>query len=393
MTIQNIEDVMERIMSLNRNLNEESLKTLLSASGWDREDILEGLRIFRATNKNTVAATPIGSRYVSQDQINDEILEPKSDEEVLQEDILQEKPYTFNLKKKEDSQFETEEASKKSVPVELTIPLPVPEKTKVLEKDKENNIETGVEDFMNPGEEVFVSETDNSQKTGKQKKKRSRRLVSLILLLIAFLLLAVAGAYLYIPTFSSWINETFSIRTKQNIIVQDVDRAQVIRPDQNQNISNDSNTNKDPDYTTTASSTDAITIPGQSGEIVTPSSANIPDDQLTELTQEIERLKADLNNYKNSIPESKTQTIVRYISQKGPTGATGRGILSVDATSTGFIINYTDNTNEIVPYSTSTLVGILNSQQVCFRDMNATTTSSSTDICLDKNTVTNLLNR
>lgn len=391
MTIQNIEDVMERIMSLNRNLNEESLKTLLSASGWDREDILEGLRIFRATNKNTVAATPIGSRYVSQDQINDEILEPKSDEEVLQEDILQEKPYTFNLKKKEDSQFETEEASKKSVPVELTIPLPG--KTKVLEKDKESNTETEVENFMNPEEGVFVSETNDSQKTGKQKKKRSRRLVSLILLLIAFLLLAVAGAYLYIPTFSSWINETFSIRTKQNIIVQDVDRAQVIRPDQNQNISNDSNTNKDPDYTTTASSTDAITIPGQSGEIVTPSSANIPDDQLTELTQEIERLKADLNNYKNSIPESKTQTIVRYISQKGPTGATGRGILSVDATSTGFIINYTDNTNEIVPYSTSTLVGILNSQQVCFRDMNATTTSSSTDICLDKNTVTNLLNR
>ncbi|MDD3940634.1 MAG: hypothetical protein PHQ01_03650 [Candidatus Pacebacteria bacterium] len=391
MTIQNIEDVMERIMSLNRNLNEESLKTLLSASGWDREDILEGLRIFRATNKNTVAATPIGSRYVSQDQINDEILEPKSDEEVLQEDILQEKPYTFNLKKKEDSQSETEEASKKSALAELTIPLPG--KTKVLEKDKESDSETGVENFMNPKEGGFVSETDDSQKTGKQKKKRSRRLVSLILLLIAFLLLAVAGAYLYIPTFSSWINETFSIRTKQNIIVQDVDRAQVIRPDQNQNISNDSNTNKDPDYTTTASSTDAITIPGQSGEIVTPSSANIPDDQLTELTQEIERLKADLNNYKNSIPESKTQTIVRYISQKGPTGATGRGILSVDATSTGFIINYTDNTNEIVPYSTSTLVGILNSQQVCFRDMNATTTSSSTDICLDKNTVTNLLNR
>lgn len=391
MTIQNIEDVMERIMSLNRNLNEESLKTLLSASGWDREDILEGLRIFRATNKNTVAATPIGSRYVSQDQINDEILEPKSDEEVLQEDILQEKPYTFNLKKKEDSQSETEEASKKSALAELTIPLPG--KTKVLEKDKESDSETGVENFMNPKEGGFVSETDDSQKTGKQKKKRSRRLVSLILLLIAFLLLAVAGAYLYIPTFSSWINETFSIRTKQNIIVQDVDRAQVIRPDQNQNISNDSNTNKDPDYTTTASSTDAITIPGQSGEIVTPSSANIPDDQLTELTQEIERLKADLNNYKNSIPESKTQTIVRYISQKGPTGATGRGILSVDATSTGFIINYTDNTNEIVPYSTSTLVGILNSQQVCFRDMNATTTSSSTDICLDKNTVTNLLNK
>lgn len=33
MTIQNIDDVMDRIMSLNRNLNEDSLKVLLSASG------------------------------------------------------------------------------------------------------------------------------------------------------------------------------------------------------------------------------------------------------------------------------------------------------------------------------------------------------------------------
>lgn len=390
MTIQNIEDVMERIMSLNRNLNEESLKTLLSASGWDREDILEGLRIFRATNKNTVAATPIGSRSVFQDQINDEILEPKSNEEVLQEDILQEKPYTFNLKKKEDSQSETEEVSKKSAPAELTISLPG--KTKVLEKDKESNTETEVENFMNPEKEVFVSKTDDSQKTEKQKKKSFGHSVGLILLLIAFLLLVIAGAYLYIPTFSSWVNETFSIQTEQNIIIQDVSRTQVIQSNQNQNISNDSNTNKNPNYTTTASGTNVITIPGQHGEIVTPSPINISDDQLRELTQEIERLKADLNNYKNSIPEAKTQTIVRYISQKGSTGAAGRGITSVAATTSGFVINYTDLSTEIVPYSTSTLVGILNSQQVCFRDMNATT-SSSTDICLDKNTVTNLLNK
>lgn len=390
MTIQNIEDVMERIMSLNRNLNEESLKTLLSASGWDREDILEGLRIFRATNKNTVAATPIGSRSVFQDQINDEILEPKSNEEVLQEDILQEKPYTFNLKKKEDSQSETEEVSKKSAPAELTISLPG--KTKVLEKDKESNTETEVENFMNPEKEVFVSKTDDSQKTEKQKKKSFGHSVGLILLLIAFLLLVIAGAYLYIPTFSSWVNETFSIQTEQNIIIQDVSRTQVIQSNQNQNISNDSNTNKNPDYTTTASGTNVITIPGQPGEIVTPSPIDIPDDQLRELMQEIERLKTDLNNYKNSIPEAKTQTIVRYISQKGSTGAAGRGITSVTATTSGFVINYTDLSTEIVPYSTSTSVGILNSQQVCFRDMNATT-SSSTDICLDKNTVTNLLNK
>ena len=54
MTIQNIDDVMDRIMSLNKSLSEDSLKTLLSASGWDREDIMEGLRIFRARNKNNI---------------------------------------------------------------------------------------------------------------------------------------------------------------------------------------------------------------------------------------------------------------------------------------------------------------------------------------------------
>jgi len=52
MTIQNIEDVMTRIMSLNRHLTEQSLTTLLSASGWDKEDIEEGVRVFRNSQTN-----------------------------------------------------------------------------------------------------------------------------------------------------------------------------------------------------------------------------------------------------------------------------------------------------------------------------------------------------
>jgi hypothetical protein len=67
-------------------------------------------------------------------------------------------------------------------------------------------------------------------------------------------------------------------------------------------------------------------------------------------------------------------------------------VVSIDATSTGFVINYTDKTSSIVPYSTTTILNILNSQGVCFRDSNATI-SSSTDVCLDKKTVLNLLNK
>ena len=58
MTIQNIREVMMRIMSLNHNLNKESLLTLLSASGWDKEDIETGLSIF-SENKKDLFASPI----------------------------------------------------------------------------------------------------------------------------------------------------------------------------------------------------------------------------------------------------------------------------------------------------------------------------------------------
>ena len=47
MTIETIKDVLGRILTINKNLNEESLKTLLDASGWDANDIKEGLRMYR----------------------------------------------------------------------------------------------------------------------------------------------------------------------------------------------------------------------------------------------------------------------------------------------------------------------------------------------------------
>ena len=72
MTIDTIKDVLGRIISINKNLTEESLKNLLVASGWDNNDIEEGLKVYRSygakvevTNQNLnqipnpVVATPV----------------------------------------------------------------------------------------------------------------------------------------------------------------------------------------------------------------------------------------------------------------------------------------------------------------------------------------------
>ncbi|MEA4910831.1 hypothetical protein SDC9_21661 [bioreactor metagenome] len=390
MTIQNIEDVMERIMSLNRNLNEESLKTLLSASGWDREDILEGLRIFRATNKNTVAAAPIASHSVDREKIENNL-----SEEAVVEDIVQDKPYTFSLKKKEEApDVAPLVVETKDDPLKVEVSLPT--KSRVLEKAEETAAE--VESFMGvktENKEASVPAiTITTEKDKPAKKKSSSRLGGIILLLLLLLLLlGAAAAYLFLPSFAGWVNEKLSFGPKQTINTKDMTRSEWntnpnLNPNQNPNNPNYIVPTPVINIVTPTSSTSS----GTQIQQTTPIPMVVSDAQVGELMREIEKLKADLNTYKNSIPEAKTQTIVRYVSQKGATGATGRGIVSVGASSTGFVINYTDNTNEIVPYSTSTLTDVLNSKQVCFRDMNATT-SSSTDACLDKNTVINLLNR
>ncbi len=47
MTIETIKDVLGRILAINKNMTTESLKNLLDASGWDTNDIQEGMRIYR----------------------------------------------------------------------------------------------------------------------------------------------------------------------------------------------------------------------------------------------------------------------------------------------------------------------------------------------------------
>ena len=50
MTIDTIKDVLGRILSINKNLTEETLRNLLTASGWDIHDIEEGVKVFKDFN-------------------------------------------------------------------------------------------------------------------------------------------------------------------------------------------------------------------------------------------------------------------------------------------------------------------------------------------------------
>lgn len=62
MTTDTIKEVLGKIMSINRNLNTESLKTLLVASGWDKQDIEDGVKLFEyysgINQENNTIKTP-----------------------------------------------------------------------------------------------------------------------------------------------------------------------------------------------------------------------------------------------------------------------------------------------------------------------------------------------
>lgn len=313
MTIQNIEDVMDRIMSLNRNLTEDSLRTLLSASGWDKDDIVEGLRLFklRASSAHSFSNTPAPAPAYGPD-------------------VKPEDNYSFNIKKPEESKIET--------PI---IPIPP-----VFQKDDNLKVVTSTDKEEIKTEILPAPTIEKELDEDKPKKSTAAKIFSLILILILILL---ALAYFFPSSFGNFVNKIF---------IRNNNQVQIVAPSQNINAS---------------SSVDS-----------TNSSSS-----LANLLQEVSNLRDELNSYKAQTQPSKT--IVKYISQRGPVGKAGRGVSSVSATSTGFVINYTDDTSVIIPFSTTTIISILNSNSVCFRDVSSTSTQISADICLDRNVVSKLI--
>ena len=54
MEIDNIKDVLGRIMTINKNLNETTLRNLLSAANWDIDDIDQAINVFKYYNNEQV---------------------------------------------------------------------------------------------------------------------------------------------------------------------------------------------------------------------------------------------------------------------------------------------------------------------------------------------------
>lgn len=67
MTIDTIKDVLTRIFQINKNLNEQSLRVLLEASGWDKFDIEEGVEVFRQyiSNGGNMDAVKVDEKNLS----------------------------------------------------------------------------------------------------------------------------------------------------------------------------------------------------------------------------------------------------------------------------------------------------------------------------------------
>lgn len=368
MTIQNIEDVMDRIMSLNKNLSEESLQTLLSASGWDKEDILEGLHIFKSNRGNVAPISPI------QNPIQNKIPTPNPAPIPAPEPILPAVPEIVDIPTPPAPKVETPE-NNYSLNIKPITNFSGEDNLKDLKPETKDSINHSMSDEpvaptpgIIPPAPTIVNNSNNSTPSIIPEHKNGS--TGKIIFFILLILILSAGVF-YFYSSSSSTNEVAQIDNSQNNIAQQDVQITPTVSDQN------------PSSTV------------QDSPVVNPTENvdnNLSSSQIADLIKEVNTLKAQVANYQKTAKSG--QTIIKYLSQRGPTGPAGRGVISVDATTTGFLINYTDHTTTIIPYSTTTILNILNSGTVCFRDMNSTSTSQTqNDVCLDRDAVIKILNK
>jgi hypothetical protein len=180
---------------------------------------------------------------------------------------------------------------------------------------------------------------------------------SIIVITLILILLTLAGAYFYLD-----------LMQKQN----------------KANIENIENTKiKD-------NSAPKISTNSNSPDISNPSGSEVLflQQQVSFAQKEISDLKSQVQKLLNS---SSTNGNAKYITLKG---RSGRGILNVTATSTGFIINYTDNTKSLVPFSTTTILNIINAQSLCLNNSSSSNNQNNLNTnCLDQESLLRLLSR
>jgi hypothetical protein len=172
MTIDTIKNVLSRIISINKNLTEESLHNLLVASAWDDADIKEGLIMFNDYQKSgsiNMAAKAEEDRVKAEEMqkvANEKSAElqrqqqemVKAEERKVAEDLLKQK--TFDIQKNEISNINNQDTNqiyqaplqKENINVQSINSLLSPEK-KILNSyvaEHSNNINTNPnQNFIN----------------------------------------------------------------------------------------------------------------------------------------------------------------------------------------------------------------------------------------------------
>lgn len=242
------------------------------------------------------------------------------------------------------------------------------------------SIPNHITEEITPEQNNKKNENQNYTKTLNQNihSHNSHRGAKIIFYILLLIVLGFIALYLFNSNFQDILNNKLGTKTKlnDNLATQNI-------PNQNSNsqdnIPQNINTNNNPNQETI--------LKNQS--------------DINSLRNDLNNLQQQFANFKNTGAESKT--IVKYISQRGPAGPSGRGILKAEATSTGFILTYTDGYQQIIPFATNTKLNNLNVEEICFRNI-ATTTEmtyiiatntnqllNSFDICLDKSQILNIL--
>jgi len=144
-----------------------------------------------------------------------------------------------------------------------------------------------------------------------------------------------------------------------------------------------------------------ISVPTPSAISVSDKAANNlnsnPTPDILLLQQQVSSAQKEILDLKDRVQKLSNSSSTngngnpKYITLKG---RSGRGISNVAATSTGFIINYTDNTKSLIPFSTTTILNIINAQSLCLNNSSSSNNQNNLNTnCLDQESLLKLLSR
>ena len=416
MTIQNIQDVMDRIISLNRNLTEETLRNLLSASGWDKEDVMEGLKIFKMTNKNIILEHP-NNAVIESNPLNKTPEIQK--ENPIQQDFLQEsKKNNLEEEKKEKERIQKEN--------EILAKIKKDEEEKenarkddILAKlnnlDNENKKDFKIEnpilnnnlDFKNKDEveNDFNKNLNLNPNLDKNSTNSKSPIGKIIFVFVLIILLFGVVYFLYSNKYlDKYLNKNKISLNQTNLENQNPN--QISNPENSNNDFQNQINNQNPNQVNNLNQTD---VQIQNQEVLnqiekdknfTSSSSNLEnqnngdnllknlkDTNLETLTRELNSLKNEFESYKNKIQtNSENKTIVKYISSPQTS------ISSISASTSGFAIKYTNGKKGFIPFATTSAIDVLSTKVICFKDATSTNRNINLkDLCIEKQSLQDLI--